>query len=167
MASPKYGCLDPNPRTVEFPVAASQYFQHNGITLVNVDSSGNIEGCLTDTSVTLVLGMAVVPKGRGNSTNTSDLYWLSSATAGADKIPVILAESGYEFLMPASTTAATSHIGNAYDIVGVNTASTHYVDLAAGDEDVVIVTRLGTDVARGSATDVVVKMNPLMIQADT
>lgn len=165
MASLKYGCLDPCPKTKEYPVAASQYFQHNGFTPVYLDSSGHLTGALTNTAT--LLGVAVISKGRGNTTNTSDLYWLSSATAGADKLPVILASDNYQFLAPGIIDCTAAMLGGAWDIIGVNSASTHYVDLDTSSTDVVIAVDKGINVkADAVSTDVVVIINPAKIQAD-
>ncbi len=166
MASIKYRCLNTDPHTIEYPVAASQYFQHDGLNLVYLDSSGQLTGALTSQGTILGL-VANVPKGRGNSTNTDDAYWLSSATAGADKLPVYLAESGYLFLMPGIIAATAAMLGGAWDHVNVNTASTKYVDLDTSSTDLLIAMKLGTTITGGGANDIVVKMNPLKIQADT
>ena len=172
MASIKYGCLNPNAKTKEYPVAASQYFAHEGFNPVLLDGSGNLIGAL-DESATL-LGVAIVPKGRGNGTNTSDSYWLSSATAAKDKLPVVLAVDGEQFLVPTGTTAqadttvaAATHVGNAYNITGANSASTHWVDLGETDVGNVIIMDLGVNVhADAAVTDAVVIINPLLCQAD-
>lgn len=165
MASIKYRCLEIDPKTVEYPVTASQYFQHDGLNLVYLDSNGRLTGALTAQGT--IFGIVVnVPKGRGNTTNTDDDYWLSSATEGADKLPVILAESGYEFLMPGIITTTVAMLGGSWDHVNVNTASTKYVDLDTSSTALLIATKLGTDITGGGATDVVVKMNSLKIQAD-
>ena len=166
MASVKYGCLDPNPKTIMMPVAASQYFYHNGVCAVNVDGNGHLT--VLETADTTVFGIAVPPKGRGNTTNTSDLYWMSSATAGKDKIPVILVTGGYKFLLPSSGTVAITNIGNACDIVAANSATASYVDLANADTNIFVIQGLGTDFCNyASGTDVVVKLNRNVIQADT
>jgi len=165
MASLKYGCLDPSPKTKEYPVAASQYFQHNGLTAVYLDASGHLTGALTATAT--LLGMAIIPAGRGNPTNTSDDYWLSSATAGQDKLPVVLAKDNYQFLVPGIITCTAAMIGGAWDMIGVNSASTHYVDLDTSSTLVFIVTDLGVNVkANAAVTDAVVIFNPAKIQAD-
>ena len=164
MASIKYGCLNPNAKTKEYPVAASQYFAHEGFNPVQLDGDGNLIGALSAAST--LFGVAIVPKGRGNATNTSDDYWLSSATAAKDRIPVVLAVDGEQFLVPTATTvAAATHVGNAYDIVGVNTASTHYVNLAATAIKVVVCVDLGVNVnADAAVTDAVVIINPTLYQ---
>ena len=171
MASLRYRCLESNPKTVEYPVAASQYFYHEGESLVNLDSSGHITKL--ETADTTVFGMAIVPKGMGAGSDSD--YWLSSATAGKDKMMVILAESGYEFLMPGIITATAAMIGGAWDIIAANdnagtiaqgANTTHHIDLDTSSTDIVIATKLGTVVDGGLATDIVVKINPLKIQAD-
>jgi len=165
MASLKYGCLHPAPKTKEYPVAASQYFQHDGLTAVYLDSSGNLTGALTATGT--LLGMAIIPKGRGNTTNTSDEYWLSSATAAADRLPVVLASDGYEFLVPGIITVTAAMKGGSWDMIGVNSASAHYVDFDTSSSAVFICVDLGTNVkVDAAATDGVVIFNPAKIQAD-
>ncbi len=166
MASIKYRCLQLDAKTIEYPVTASQYFQHDGLNLVYLDSNGRLTGALTSQGTILGL-VANVPKGRGNSTNTDDDYWLSSATEGADKLPVYLAEAGFLFLMPGIITTTVAMLGGAWDHVNVNTASTKYVDLDTSSTDLLIAMKLGTDITGGGATDVVVKMNPQKMQADT
>lgn len=164
MASVKYGCLHPAPKTVELPVAASQYFYHNGVNAVYLDGSGLVTLALTATGS--LYGWAVVPKGRG--AGTSDNYWLSSATAGADKIQVVKADEGYEFLFPADDTVTAAMRGNACDLIAVNDGTATTVDVGTSSNDVFIIQDLGTNrVAKASATDVVVKFNPSEIQKDT
>lgn len=169
MASVKYGCLNPCPKTKEYPVAASQYFYHNGVNAVYLDGSGNVTLALTATAT--LLGIAIVPKGRG--AGSSDDYFLSSATAGADKIPVIDVLDGYEFLMPAGDTAAAdttvtvSYKGNAADLVAVNDGTATFVDVGTTSTDVFLITGIGTDVAGGATTDVIIKCNPAKRQSDT
>ena len=172
MASIKYGCLNPNAKTKEYPVEASQYFQHEGFNPVLLNDSGNLIGAL-DASTTL-LGVAIVPKGRGNATNTSDAYWMSSATAAKDKLPVVLGVDGEQFLAPTGTSAqadttvaAATHVGNAYNVTGANTATSHWVDLGETDIGNVIIMDLGVNVHTDAAvTDAVVIINPLLCQAD-
>lgn len=164
MASLKYGCLDPSPKTTEYPVAASQYFYHNGFPAVYLDASGHVTTALTATAT--LFGYAVVPGGRG--AGASDDYWLSSATAGADKIPVILASDGYRFLAPGIITCTDAMLGGAWDIIAVNDGTLTHVDLDTSSTDVVIAVKKGVDVkADAAATDVVVIFNPAKIQADT
>lgn len=164
MASLKYGCTDPSPKTTIYPVAASQYFYHNGVNAVYLDSSGNVTLALTATAT--LLGIAIVPKGRG--AGASDDYWLSSATAGADKIPVIAAGDGYKFICPADDTVTAAMRGNACDLIAVNDGTATTVDVGTSSTDVFIIQDLATNVKNGAAaTDVVVKINPAKVQADT
>src|SRR3990167_1105289 len=164
MASVLYGCLHPSPKTKEYPVAASQYFYHEGFNAVYLDTSGHVTGALTAT--TTLLGYAVVPKGRG--AGSSDDYWLSSATAGKDKIAVIDALDGYEFLAPGIITVTAAMKGGAWDIVAVNDGTATYVDFDTSSTDVVICVDLGVNVKAGAPiTSGVVKFNPAKRQADT
>ena len=164
MASVKYGCLDPDPKTKMYPVAASQYFYHEGCNAVIVDDDGNIRQLLTLDET--IFGVAIVPAGRG--AGASDSYWLSSATAGADKIPVVMAISGYTFLFPSDATITESMKGNACDIVAVNDGTATYVAPGTGTEDVFTIEDLGINVsAKASATDIVVKLNLNNLQSDT
>jgi hypothetical protein len=164
MASLTSRCLHPDPETTEYPVAASQFFYHNGVNAVFLNSSGHLELALTATAT--ILGIAIVPKGRG--AGTSDDYWKSSATAGADKIPVILATSGYKFLLPGNITATAAMRGGAWDLIAVNDGTATTLDLDTSTTDVFIVDDLGVNVVAGAAvTDVVARINPLKVQADT
>jgi hypothetical protein len=170
MASLKYRCLKLNPICEEKPVAASQYFYHNGVNLVYLDGSGNVTLALTATAT--IYGWAIVPSGRG--AGSSDDYWLSSSTAGKDKILVVVAQSNPDakFLMPAGatakgdTTVTAAYNGNAVDIVAVNDGTATWADIDTGSTDVLIVKGIGTEVDGGAATDVIVSINPAKIQAD-
>ena len=169
MAHMTYGCTNPNVKTKMMPVAASQYFQHAGHSVVYVDGSGHLVGALTDTSSSKVFGAAIIPKGRGNTTNTSDDYWMSSATAAVDYVPVITADNpGYEFLWVSNGTPVVTSSGNDMDIVNVNTASTKTVAIATSTNDDLIQHGIGTDYnAKATTADVVVAFNKAEIQADT
>jgi len=164
MASIKYGCLNPVPKTKMYPVAASQYFRHDGVNVVYLDANGRVALALTTTAT--LLGFAVVPKGRGAGTN--DNYWLSSATAGEDEIPVIKADEGYDFLCPADATVTAAMRGDACDLIAVNDGTATQVNVGTSVKDVFIIQDLGTNIkSNASATDVVVKINPAKIQANT
>ncbi len=164
MASLKYGCIESGGvQTVEYPVAASQYFYHNGVNAVYLDSSGNVTLALTATAT--LLGVAVVPTGRG--AGTSDNYWKSSATAGADKIAVIPAVSHARFLCPADDTVTASMKGNTCDLISVNDGTATQVDVGTSSTKVFIIEDLATNLkSTASATDVIVRINPAKIQAD-
>lgn len=163
MASIKYGCLNPIAKTVEYPVAASQYFRHEGGSFVHLDSSGHVTLSLTATAT--LFGFAIPPTGRG--AGASDAYWLSSATAGTDKIPVVMALEGENFLVPADDTATAAMAGNACDLIGVNDGTAQTADVGTSTTDVLLIQKAGTYHASGSTTDVIVKINPAKVQADT
>ena len=163
-----YGCMNPNAKTTMMPVAALQYFQHAGHNVVYVDGSGHLTGALTDTSTTKVFGTAIIPKGRGNTTNTSDSYWMSSATAAADWVPVIKAEDDYEFLFISNGTPAITDIASDCDLVNVNSATAKTIAIATSTNDDFIIQGLGVDFnSKATTADVVVKFNTAEIQADT
>jgi len=169
MAHMTYGCTNPNAKTKMMPVAASQYFQHAGHNIVYVDGSGHLTAALTDTSTTKVFGTAIIPKGRGNTTNTSDDYWLSSATAAADYVPVITADNpGYEFLWVSDGTPVVTSSGNDMDIVALDSATVRTVDIGTSTNDDLIQQGIGTDYnSKATTADVVVVFNKAEIQADT
>lgn len=162
MASRKYGVLHVGHSSQMLPVAASQYFYHNGVNLVHLDGSGHVTLSLTAT--TTVYGIAVVPGGRG--AGASDNYWLSSSTAGKDKIPVIPVQENALFLLPADDTVTAAMAGNACDLIAVNDGTATTVDVGTSSTDIFLIKGRGLDYG-GSATDVVVQINPAKVQADT
>jgi hypothetical protein len=164
MASLKYGCISPNPKGREYPVAASQYFPHASGAFVYLDGSGHVTMAITATAT--LFGYAITPAGRG--AGASDSYWLSSATAGADKLFVITDLANALFAVPATTTVTAAMAGNAGDIVGVNDGTVQQADTDTSTTDVLLVQGVATDFGAGyAATDAVVKINPLKVQADT
>lgn len=163
MSSLKYTCITATEDIVtkEYPIAASQLFYHEGINLVYLDGSGHATLALTATAT--LLGFASVPKGRG-SQSLSDTYWQSSATAGADKILVVSGDQA-RFLLPADDTVTEAMKGNTCDIIAVNDGTATTVDVGTSSTKVLVIVDLGNKY-NGSATDVVVKINPLKYQAD-
>lgn len=165
-----YGGVDGNVnrRAEERSVAASQYFRHDGVNLVYLDDSGHVTLALTATAT--IYGRAIVPGGRG--AGASDAYWLSSATAGADKVTVIPISASERFLVRAGgtavgdTTVTAAMVGNACDIVAVNDGTATWADVDTSSTDVLLIKGVGTDYG-GSSTDVLVAINPSKIQADT
>lgn len=164
MASLKYGRITPPAgRSIECEVAASQYFYHNGVNVVYKDANGRLTLALTATGT--VVGMAIVPGGRG--AGTSDDYWLSSATAGKDKIAYIPISDDDEFMLPSDATIAISDRGNKCDIIAVNDGTATLVDPDASAVGLFIIQDLATNrVANALATDVIVKFNIAKQQAD-
>lgn len=161
MAHLIYGCKTPNAIGQEYPVAASQYFRHDGVNAVYLDSSGHVTLALTATAT--LKGIVVAPKGRG--AGASDSYWLSSATAGKDKLFVITDPTA-KFLAPADDTVTAAMAGNACDLIAVNDGTATQVDVGTSSTDVFIIDGVGT-LAGGAATDVLFHINPAKLQADT
>lgn len=159
MAHLLYGCITPDVVTKEYPVAASQYFRHDGVNAVYLDASGNVTLALTATAT--LLGIAIVPKGRG--AGASDSYWLSNATAGVDKIQVIT-DPEAKFMLPGNITATAAMKGGAWDLLAVNDGTATTVDLDTSVTDVFIVDDLGSKYG-GGANDVVAHINPVKYQA--
>jgi len=157
MASRKYGPLNGMIKTHMMPVAASQYFEHNGVNFVDLDSSGHVTRL--ETADGSIFGFAIVPGGRGNTTNTSDSYWLSSATAAADEIPIVLLEEHEAFLLPADATPTQAQVGDCCDITAANSATASLVAIGTSSTDVLIIQDLGSRHG-GPDASVVVRMNP-------
>lgn len=143
MAHPLYGAVN-CAETKEYPVAASQFFRHDGVNFVYLDSSGHATLALTATAT--LLGMAIVPKGMGAGASAD--YWKSSATAGADKIQVVI-DPNAKFLVPAGgtakgdTTVTAAMKGNACDIVAVNDGTATFADVDTSSTDVLIIVDQG------------------------
>jgi hypothetical protein len=160
----KYGCITPNAKGREYPVAASQYFCHAGGHWVYLDSSGHVT--LAITATTYLFGWAVSPAGVGAGAAGS-AYWLSSATAGADKVFVITDPTA-EFCMPADATATAAYEGRTADLVSVNDGTAQVADLGTTSTDVLLVQKVATDLlSNAAATDVIVKLNQAKLQAVT
>ena len=164
MASLKYGQLNPSATNTKIlPVAASQYFYHNGVNAVYLDGSGNVTLALTATAT--LYGVAIVPTGMG--AGTDPLVWKSSATAGADKIPVIPISDDDEFIFPSDGTVVAGDRGNACDLAAVNDGTATYVTRATDSTKVFIIQDLATNrVSNALATDIIVKLNIAKQQAD-
>ena len=156
----KYGCITGVHRSIEMPVAASQKFNRTGGAFVIQDSAGNIRLALTADAT--ICGFAIVPLGIGSGLGTDAAVWQSSATAGADRLPVIVNLSA-EFLVPADDTVTQAMCGDGCDLIGVNDGTKQTADVGTGANDVLLVEKLGT-AAGGSITDVVVRMNPSKMQ---
>lgn len=164
MAHLRYGPLNPGCKTVMMPVAASQFFRHDGPNAVYLDSSGHVTLALTATAT--LWGVAIVPAGRG--AGTSDDYWKSSATAGYDKIPVVPISENEYFLCKSDGTPTASQAGNACDLIAVNDGTATTVDIGTSSTDVFLIVGRGVDFKKDAATaDVVIQLNPAKRQADT
>lgn len=159
----KYGCITGFHHSKVYPVAADQEFNTTqGGCWVIMNGSGFLEVALTATAT--LFGFAIAPTGSTGAGTTAGI-WKSSATAGADRIPVIR-NTDARFLMPADDTVTQAMIGNACDLIGVNDGTLQKADVGTSSTDVVVIDDLGIN-AGGNTTDVVVKLNPAKIQADT
>lgn len=160
----KLGCINGVHRSKEYPVAASQKFNRTGGAFVYLDGSGHVTLALSATAT--LFGYAVVPQGIGSGLGTDSAVWQSSATAGADRIPVIT-DLNAEFLVPTAGAVTAAMAGNAVDIVGVNDGTQQTCNEAAGSTDVLIIQGRGMDLAGATTTSfAVVKRNPAKNQAD-
>lgn len=165
MAHPKYGCLHPNPKTVEYGATEDVVWHHDGANVCYLDSSGFVSQAITTTGT--VFGYALIPKGMGAGSATAS--WKSSATAGADRLAVIPVDEGYEFLLPSDGTPTAAQAGNACDIINASATDTtaSLVDIGTSTNDIFIIQGRGIDwVDSAATTDVVVKFNPAERQAD-
>ena len=161
MPSIKYGCITPCVESVEMPVAASQKFKHDSANFVVLDIDGNVRLALT--ADTALYGYAIIPEGRG--AGADDGVWESSSTAGKDKI-LIVKDPDARYLIPASGAVSQANVGNAYDLIGVNDGTAQTVNLAAGNNDVVVIEKSGRSIERGGANDAVVRINYSKFQGD-
>jgi len=161
----KLGCIKGVHRSKEYPVAASQKFNRTGGAFVFLDSSGHVTLALTATAT--IFGYAVVPQGIGSGLGTDLAVWQSSATAGADRIPVIRVTSDAEFLVPSDAATTQAMAGNACDLVGVNDGTQQVIDVGTSTTDVVLIQGPGTDAGAPTTSFAIVKINPAKIQADT
>jgi hypothetical protein len=167
MAHTRYGCLNPNPKTRMMPVAASQYFRHDGPNFVFLDSSGHVTLALAATAT--LYGYAITPRGQG--AGSDDNYWLSSATAAQDEVPVIHIDDNEEFLCLADDTPTVSQAGNACDLDAINDGTAYYANIGTSSTDVLIIQGPANAAPYNKpdavANDVVVRMNPAKRQTDT
>jgi len=141
------------------PIAASQYFAFGGGAFGDLNSSGHYT--IAETADTALWGWALAPK---SVTATAGLtYYLSSSTAGADKLFVIhCVETVFD--MPTSTaTMAASQVGELCDLISTNGATTpQYANVGTNSTDVLRV--VGGDITLDIAH---VVMNEATLQKDT
>jgi hypothetical protein len=153
----KYGWVSGGRQGREYKVAASQYFNRLGGHFVYADTAGNIT--LAVSTTTTLLGWAEVPKDAAGKS-----AWMSSSTAGADKVFVITDPTAI-YAIPGAAAVNATQIGNACDIVMTNAT---YALLQSAN-----VGTTSTDVLRiegfpeYSATVALVKINYAKFQADT
>jgi len=118
----KFGLREGRGIGKEYPVAATQYFQRRGGHFVYL-KNGDVNLCSSMTGCTRadgIVGWADVPK----DTSGHD-YWVSSSTAGKDKVFVITeTDAVYEipFYGHAASLTATL-IGRGLDIIATPLSS--------------------------------------------
>lgn len=161
----KYRCITGVHRSKEYPVAASQQFNLSGGAFVVLDANGNIRLALTADAT--IFGYAVVPT-RSATGSVTGSVWTSSATAGQSRIPVIRITADQEFLVPANATVTAAMRGNACDLIGANDGTAQQANVGISVTDVLLIQEVGNDKTLGElVTDVLVRVNPAKIQADT
>ena len=152
-----------------YPVAASQYFNFSGGALIYLDSSGRVTLGLTATAT--LFGYAQLPKSAQYGASSST-YWLSSSTAGLDKILVFpfVANPGMIFIMPTILAATSTGLcvqarcGETADIVGVNDGTRQYALPGTQSTDILAFVALLEDTADTDAA--YFTLNPGKVQMD-
>jgi len=165
MASPIYGPLNPNAKTVEYPANADEVWHHAGANFCFLGSDGFVTQSLSGTAT--IFGYAIIPTGTGAGTAVAS--WKASATDGKDKVPVILASEMETFVMPADATVTVGQAGNKCDILNSSATDTtaSLIDIGTSSNDVFIIQGLALGRVPGAAaTDVLVQMNIANQQAD-
>ena len=118
----KYGIREGRGTGIEIPVAATQYFQRRGGHFVytadgNVNLCSSMTGCDRASGVT---GWLDTPKDAAGYN-----YWVSSSTAGADKVFVIT-ETDAVYAIPWNGTNASltaTLVGRGADIIATPLSS--------------------------------------------
>lgn len=103
MGDIKYGWVEGPGKGREYKLAASQYFSRLGGKFVSVDTAGNMV-----LATAVKVGSALAGWAETGKHTTGYNAWLSSATAGADKVFVI---TGLEdkFVMPVDISVASAN----------------------------------------------------------
>lgn len=164
----KYGPQDMElgPRPRKMPFAASQKFHELGGAFVHA-ASGNMT--LTLTATAYVFGWAMLgfgPDVEGITGSAGSRYWTSSATAGT-KYSVKPLSGAEVLVMPGDDSfVSATHRGNACDLIGVNDGTVQQADIGTSTTDILRILGAGSDDG-GSATEIVVMVNPAKLQAVT
>jgi len=157
MASFLYGVKTLNVATVELPVAATKTFYHQGHAFVTVDANGHV--CPATAGDAKIFGYAIVPAGMG--AGSSAATWVSASTSAVDRIQVVKASKGAQFIVPTTAAVVITQIGNACDIAGAS-----LVDGGTSSTDVLVIDDIGTNWG-GPAASALVRVNPVKEQSDT
>lgn len=144
------------------PVAATQYFYHEGINFVDIDGSGH--AAKVETADNEIYGFAIVPKGRG--VGEDDAHWQSSATAGKDEIQIVVANRNTHFLLLGDATPAITDNELTCDLIAANDSNdvAEYVDIGTVSTEVLQIVDYNGAKYGGAANSVVVRVNPAAYQ---
>ena len=137
----KYGVVAGGTVTIPLAMAASQYFKDRGGKFVDINGSGY--GETMDASSTMIFGWAEVT---GHGDPTYPTYYLTSATVGLTKLPVIIPGGDSIFRMPIAYYSATyttnfsqAVVGAEKDIYLDTTSKVQFADLTNSSDDFIII----------------------------
>lgn len=137
----KYGCVAGGTVTIPLAMAASQYFKDRGGKFVDINATGY--GETLDASSTMIFGWAETT---GHGDPTYPTYYLTSATIGLTKLPVIIPGMDSIFRMPIAYYSATytvnfsqARVGAEFDIYLDTTSKVQFADLTNSSDDFIVV----------------------------
>jgi len=137
----KYDWVAGGHTVMPLAMAASQYFKDRGGKFVDINGSGY--GETMDASSTMIFGWAETA---GHGDPTYPTYYLTSATVGATKLPVIIPAGDSIFRMPIAYYSATytvnfsqAIVGTEHDIYLDTTSKVQFADLTNSADDFIII----------------------------
>ena len=137
----KYGWVAGGHTVVPLAMAASQYFKDRGGKFVSINGTGY--GETTDSNDTYLFGWAETA-GHGDATYPT--YYLTSATIGLTKLPVIIPAGDSIFRMPIAYYSGTytvnfsqAIVGAEFDIYLDTTSKVQFADLTNSADDFIVV----------------------------
>ena len=137
----KYGHVAGGNVTVPLAMAASQYFKDRGGKFVDINATGY--GETLDASSTMIFGWAEVT---GHGDPTYPTYYLTSATIGATKLPIIIPGGDSLFRMPIAYYSATYTTNYSQAVVGAEkdiyldtTSKVQFADLTNSADDFIVI----------------------------
>ena len=142
MSELKYGYAYGGHTGVEIPVAASEYFNRQGGHFV-IASSNTGYAELADVTATHLFGYAEVPKDA-----TGYNAWVSSSTAGHDKVFVITDPTAvYAMTIETGASIVQALVGDNLDLVesGATYTLKQYVDGTTGTTNVLTVLKVDVE----------------------
>ncbi len=162
----KYGPEDlmAGVRPRKLPFAASQKFHELGGALLFSDA-GDLKLSLTATAH--VFGWAVLGFGAnvdGISTDAAgSRYWTSSSTASTKYMAKPLTPSECIWMPGDASFVSGTHRGLDCDLIGVNDGTKQQADIGTSSTNILRIIGAGSDDG-GSATDILVMINPIKLQ---